>query len=322
MEQWIDLAIIIYLTVHFIGGTRKGFMFILISSASFIFSLVIAFFTYTQTANVLADILSINQAYANILGFFVNAIIFKNIIILLIHFILPKGMFLFDKSIINRAVGGIAAFAYGGIVIFLIFSIALSFSLPSFINEQLASSVAGKFIASDPIKINSGLKNVFGNILETTVENLEFFTIETEDKEKIELGFKTHDFKIEEELEKEIFELVNKERASRGLRELIIDDKAREAARKHAADMFQNGYFSHVNLEGKNATYRMRAAGANFTMSGENLALSKDLASAHEGLMNSPGHKKNILFPFFRKIGIGVMNGGKYGIMFVQDFTD
>jgi len=38
--------------------------------------------------------------------------------------------------------------------------------------------------------------------------------------------------------------------------------------------------------------------------------------------MDSPGHRANILRPDFRKVGIGVIDGGAYGKMFVQVFTD
>jgi len=43
---------------------------------------------------------------------------------------------------------------------------------------------------------------------------------------------------------------------------------------------------------------------------------------AMQGLMNSPGHRANILSPSFHKVGIGVLDAGIYGEMFVQEFTD
>jgi len=38
--------------------------------------------------------------------------------------------------------------------------------------------------------------------------------------------------------------------------------------------------------------------------------------------MNSPGHKRNILDPAFNKVGIGVIDGGVYGKMVTQVFTN
>jgi uncharacterized protein YkwD len=52
------------------------------------------------------------------------------------------------------------------------------------------------------------------------------------------------------------------------------------------------------------------------------LALAPTLATAHTGLMNSEGHRANILEPKFKRVGIGVIDNGVYGKMFVQVFTD
>ena len=58
---------------------------------------------------------------------------------------------------------------------------------------------------------------------------------------------------------------------------------------------------------------RMRDAGVVFGTAGENLALAPSLDIAHTGLMNSPGHRANILNRSFTKVGIGVLDGGPYG---------
>jgi len=55
---------------------------------------------------------------------------------------------------------------------------------------------------------------------------------------------------------------------------------------------------------------------------GENLAYARDVQLAHRLLMNSPGHRANILSPIYRWIGIGVMDGGPYGVIVVEDFTN
>ena len=52
------------------------------------------------------------------------------------------------------------------------------------------------------------------------------------------------------------------------------------------------------------------------------LALAPTVEIAHTGLMESPGHRANILRPGFRHIGIGALRARPYGIMFTQNFTD
>jgi len=67
---------------------------------------------------------------------------------------------------------------------------------------------------------------------------------------------------------------------------------------------------------------RMRDAHVRFTLAGENLALAQTLPIAHEGLMNSPGHRENILRTGFGRVGIGILDGGLYGIMISQEFRN
>jgi len=321
--NWIDLIIIFYLLVHFAGGVKKGLFSILAALFGFVLSLVLSFFTYSHSASFLVDNFAIDTAYANVLGFFANIFIFKIIIIVLIYKSLPKTMGRIKDSFLNKMIGGFISLAYGMIVVFLIFSITLSFSLPNFMNEELCASTAGNFVASDPLKLNDNFKDVFGNVLKTTMDKLDFLTIETGNKEKkIDLDCKISDLKFDEQMEMDMLEMVNRERTSRGLSELVIDEKARDVARKHGVDMFKKGYFSHTNLEGKSSADRMKDGNVEFSMVGENLALSEDLLSAHTGLMESKGHRENILRFLFRRVGIGVVDGGPCGIIFVQNFAD
>ncbi len=122
--------------------------------------------------------------------------------------------------------------------------------------------------------------------------------------------------------EQRMVDLVNAERSKTGLPQLVVDAEITEVARAHSRDMFERRYFSHVSPEGKDAGDRLTAAGVSYSYAGENLAYAPDVATAHEGLMNSEGHRKNILDPEFRHIGIGVIDGGVYGRMFTQNFTD
>jgi uncharacterized protein YkwD len=285
-------------------------------------ALVIAFFTYAYSAVFLVENFGIDKSYANVLGFFANIFIVKIIIFLVVYKALSGVSSMINNSILNRLAGGLVLFVYGLVVVFLIFSITLSFSLPDFMNRQICSSTTGEFVNSDPLNINSKFKSIFGDILKTTIEKFDFLTVETGENKKIELNFKISDLKIDEQMEMDMLEMVNKERTLSGLNILVVDEKAREVARKYGKNMFENGYFSHIDLDGNDHSYRMKKGGVEFMMSGENLALSQDLESAHEGLMDSPGHRKNILHPFFHRVGIGVIDGGEYGIIFVQNFAD
>ncbi len=121
--------------------------------------------------------------------------------------------------------------------------------------------------------------------------------------------------------EQQMIDLVNKERAAAGLRPLSVDLKLVAVARAKAQDMIDRGYFAHQSPTYGSPFDQMRAAGINYRYAGENLAGASTLARAHAGLMNSPGHRANILSPNFTHIGIGVKAGGPYGKMYVQSFV-
>jgi uncharacterized protein YkwD len=66
----------------------------------------------------------------------------------------------------------------------------------------------------------------------------------------------------------------------------------------------------------------MRQANVRFATAGENLALAPTIPVAHNGLMNSPGHRANILRREFGRVGIGVMDAGMRGLMISQEFRN
>ncbi len=129
-------------------------------------------------------------------------------------------------------------------------------------------------------------------------------------------------FKLRPDLEYDMLLLLNKERKKRGLQPLAADEPMRKVARAHAQDMLQRGYFSHVTPEGNDPFYRMKKAGITYKRAGENLAYASTLAKAHNGLMHSKLHKAAILNPQFKRVGIGIIDAGKNGLMIAQEFRN
>lgn len=120
--------------------------------------------------------------------------------------------------------------------------------------------------------------------------------------------------------EQQMLSLINKERTSRGLSALKVNSTLTQVARAHSRDMINRGFFSHNNPDGKSPFDRMKAAGVTYYTAGENIAGAPSVQSAHTNLMNSSGHRANILNSKFTEIGIGVVDGGRYGKMFTQNF--
>ena len=118
--------------------------------------------------------------------------------------------------------------------------------------------------------------------------------------------------------EREIFSLINQERAENGLPPLLWDAGAANVARAHSLDMVQKNYFSHINLEGRRPSDRMRAAGIAFTYIAENIARGfRTSETAVAAWMASPSHRAAILSEQPERMGVGV-HGDTWTVNFIK----
>ncbi len=120
--------------------------------------------------------------------------------------------------------------------------------------------------------------------------------------------------------EQKMVNLINQERAKAGLAPLTVDLRLVELARKKSQDMITNNYFSHTSPTYGDPFQMMTAAGISYRAAGENLAGAGTVERAHSALMNSSGHRQNILSPTYNKVGVGIATGGPYGSMYTQLF--
>lgn len=93
-----------------------------------------------------------------------------------------------------------------------------------------------------------------------------------------------------------------------------------ELARLKSKDLIAQNYFAHQSPTYGSPFEMMQKAGITYYYAGENLAGAPTVARAHTSLMNSPGHRANILNPNFTHLGIGIIDGGPYGKMHTQMF--
>ncbi|MCK4257334.1 MAG: peptidoglycan-binding protein [Halanaerobiales bacterium] len=121
--------------------------------------------------------------------------------------------------------------------------------------------------------------------------------------------------------EKQMFDLVNSERNKNGLVLLKIDMDLVRLARLKSKDMIDKNYFSHTSPTYGSPFTMMKNAGIVYRTAGENLAGAGSVSRAHTNLMNSSGHRANILNSAYTHIGIGIVDGGSYGKMFTQMFV-
>jgi len=118
-------------------------------------------------------------------------------------------------------------------------------------------------------------------------------------------------------------DMVNQQRAAKGLPKLSTDERLTQAAQAHACDMARKGYFSHRGANGSTTMSRVKKLGYRACLSAENISYGwPDTGRAMQDLMQSSGHRANILRKQARAIGIGVVpKQGKAGPWYVQVFA-
>ena len=121
-------------------------------------------------------------------------------------------------------------------------------------------------------------------------------------------------------MEAQMVQLVNSERSKAGVPALTVDAGLSNMARVKSQDMITNGYFSHNSPTYGSPFDMMKTFGISFQTAGENIAMNQSVGNAHTSLMNSEGHRANILNPAFTQIGIGMVNDGEGNIYITQEF--
>lgn len=125
---------------------------------------------------------------------------------------------------------------------------------------------------------------------------------------------------LKDSFEKQTIDLINSVRDRENLNRLSFNSKASVSALKHSEDMRDENYFDHENKKGESPFNRMKKEHIRYSLAGENIAAGQiNAIYAHEALMNSIGHRKNILGDY-KNIGVGVSFGGHYKLYYTQNF--
>jgi uncharacterized protein YkwD/uncharacterized membrane protein required for colicin V production len=296
-------------------GYRRGFVNSFLDLTRWAGSFVLAAMLYNSAAYLLSQNFSIREEWQKPLSFFIvfmAALLFLWLMFAMIKKIVPGEV---QYSFANRITGLIPGFLTGIAVSLLlakIFTVSVWFDTAAEENKTVLLSSLDNATSWFDDKLGPAFDAPQKNAAPTAIE-----MAYTEGDE-----FKCTAFTAKPELEAQMLQLVNAERKARGIKMLLPDAKLRMAADAHATDMFTRGYFSHNTPEGIDPFVRMKKLHIRYSSAGENLAHSYDLNAAHTGLMNSPGHRANILNKQFGKIGIAILDGGVKGLMVVQEFSN
>lgn len=315
----VDILIIFALVLYVFIHSNEGVLSLTKRLIGFIGGAVIGFLIYSDIANILTPYIPLSPGLLDAFAFLISFALVQwaiKIILGNIFSLFPHG---FENTRASRILAILPAAIDGLILISLVLFIVVVSPFFLSAKEPIERSRLGSELVDQASSVEVYVDRVFGNAAH---EGFGFLTIKPDENETVALPFRASNLTVDPAAELEMLELVNKERAKVGAPPLVADETLRQVARAHSMDMWKRQYFAHENPDGLDPFDRMELGGAEYRTAGENLALARTTERAHEGLMNSPGHKRNILDPEFRRVGIGVIDGGVYGKMFTQNFSD
>jgi uncharacterized protein YkwD len=319
----IDLLLVVLVLVLVLNGWRRGFLLGSLDLLSWSLGLLAALRFYPGVARWLGDYVNWwSDVWDRPIAFILIALGTGVCVELIGYAILSRLSHDVHERPLNRVLGIIPGFASALITAAIASSLLLAIPLNESLRERARESPTVNRLAVYTERLEKLLHPVSADLAEAIAETFNFLTIRPESNERISLPYKVTETRPRPDLEARMLQLVNAERAAAGLKPLAPDPELTEVARRHSADMFGRGYFSHDTPEGRDPFERMRESGVRFLTAGENLALAPTVQVAHTGLMNSPGHRANILHRDFGRVGIGIMDGGIRGIMVSQEFRN
>lgn len=315
----VDVLLLAIVLLSIWSGWKRGFIIGVLELAMLFACLAIAFTSYQYVAEYIEGYLPSIGVWTLPVSFLFIFLLSRILLGLIVKQILRTISPGTHDHFINHA-GGILPGAVNGLIYAtIIAAILLSVPLFSGLSTKAQDSrFAGK-MAEGVEWLDNKFSPVFDDAVKRTMNKM---TVDPSSQETVKLSFTVANPEVRHDLELKMLNMINEERAKEGLKPLSWDPELVPVARKHSTDMFAKGYFSHVNLEGQSPSDRIREGQVRFLTAGENLALAPTLTLAHKGLMNSPGHRANILHKSYSRVGIGIMDGGIRGLMVTQNFRN
>lgn len=316
----IDIVLIVLVLLSVLNGWRRGLILGVLDLLGWALVLIAGLRFYQPVARWLGAHVDLwSEVWDRPIAFVIIAILTGGFVQLAGYALLRRLSKETHKRTLNRLLGIIPGLANGLITAALVAALLLAMPFGESLRERARESPLANHLAVYAERLEAALHPVFA---EAVAETLNLLTIQPESHERVSLPYKVANPRPRPDLEARMLELVNKERVATGFKPLAPDPELTEVARRHSADMFARGYFAHDTPEGRDPFDRIREAKVRFVTAGENLALAPTVQVAHKGLMNSPGHRANILHKDFGRAGIGIMDGGIRGLMISQEFRN
>ncbi|HXH70421.1 MAG TPA: CvpA family protein [Pyrinomonadaceae bacterium] len=318
--NYIDALLVLIILLSAFFGWHRGFILGLLDLVRWIGSFLAALYFYQPVSHWVGRLTDWEEVWNQPLAFILIVVTVGLLIQIVGNYLLRRLPPDVHRRRVNRFLGILPGLINGLITAAIVASLLFSMPFSDGLQENLRQSRAANQLAVFTEELETALAPIFEDAIKQTLNRR--IPNEPESSEIVSLPFKVENTRSRPELEAEMLMLVNQERSANGLAPLEADPEMAEVARRHSADMFSRGYFAHNTPENKSPFDRMRESEVRFRTAGENLALAPTVPIAHTGLMNSPGHRANILKPQFGRVGIGILDGGKRGLMVTQNFRN
>jgi len=315
----VDIAILVVVGVLAVLGMRRGFVLGTLDLIAVAVAVGVAAISYRRLIDPLVD-LGLGRSSAAIVAFAAVNVAAQLVVSFLTRVLLrprrvwrPPWPLRWSNGVLGLVPGAVKGLTLAAVIVlplaFLQRPLVLS-------NEVRDSRLADPLIAG-------GLDLLYEAVDRYDVDLGDFAVITSRPAEgPVQLPFKVTSGLVDDtRVAAQMLVLVNHERVNEGLEPVTADAALASVAVAHSEEMFQLGYFAHLSPVTGEPSARLQEAGIQYVATGENMAYAPSLAVAHAGLMNSPGHRANILNPRFTRLGIGVVRSPNRGLMFTQEFA-
>lgn len=313
-----DIILIVAFIFYVFEEASLGALPALTNLAATVAAFIGGLLFYPHLASLLISAFSLSKGISDALSFILIAVALYAVTSNVIAYFTRRTSLVFP-NMSSRLLGGAFGVLSFLLICSFIVSVLLSFPVSIAIKSQIKSSLTGRLIFTRTLSFELATRRIFGGAIS---ESLNFLTIKPDADSTVTLHFKTNNGTVDSTSEKKMIALINAEREKKGIDPLIFDRALTQDARAHAKDMLVRGYFSHYTPEGLSPFDRLENNSISYTSAAENLAFAPEVDLAMSGLMKSDGHRKNILDTSFIKVGVGVIDAGVYGKMFVQEFSN
>lgn len=320
----LDLIILLCLALLGLRGWFRGFVREAMDLVGLVVGILLAFRFGPSVGRVIEAMAGLSPDAGRLAGGIV-VFVLVGVGTAVVTRIVERKVALPGLNLMNKVGGAGLGLAWGVFLATLLLTLGVILPMPPSVAETLDGSAVSRALTDPDGVAQETFRGLAGDrVVEALVNLRDVFgerRVVIEGDERIELPpADADDLEPAAGAAVEVFELLNRARVDAGLDPLAWSAALADVGAAHAEEMYRAGFFSHLSPVTGTVGDRLAAAGIAFSTAGENLALAASPGEVHGGLMESPGHRANILSDSYRRVGIGVVRG-PLGLMTVQVFT-